>query len=38
MNYDNIGKFIKEKRKNANLTQKELASRVGVTDKAISKW
>ena len=38
MNYEDIGKFIKERRKNANLTQKELASRVGVTDKAISKW
>ena len=38
MNYEDIGKFIKERRKNANLTQKELASRVGVTDKAVSKW
>ena len=38
MNYDNIGEFIKEKRKEKNLTQKELASKIGVTDKAVSKW
>lgn len=38
MNYEKIGKFIQEKRKEKNLTQKELATRIGVTDKAISKW
>jgi len=38
MNYDNIGEFIKEKRKEKKLTQKELANKVGVTDKAVSKW
>lgn len=38
MNYEKIGEFIKEKRKERNLTQKELASKIGVTDKAISKW
>lgn len=38
MNYDKIGKFILEKRKSLNLTQKELAERIGITDKAISKW
>lgn len=38
MNYDKIGKFIQEKRKAKKLTQKELALKVGVTDKAISKW
>lgn len=32
------GKFIAEARKNQNLTQKELAEKLGVTDKAISKW
>lgn len=38
MNYDKIGKFIQEKRKKLNLTQRELAEKIGVTDKAISKW
>ena len=38
MNYEKIGTFIKEKRKELNLTQKELASKLGITDKAISKW
>ena len=38
MNYDKIGLFIKEKRKELNLTQKELASLLSITDKAISKW
>ncbi len=34
----NIGKFIAECRKKNNLTQAELAKRINVTDKAISKW
>lgn len=38
MNYDKIGEFIKNKRKERNLTQNELAKRINVTDKAISKW
>lgn len=38
MNYEKIGKFIQEKRKEKNLTQKELAQKLGVTDKAVSKW
>lgn len=38
MNYETIGKFIQEKRKEKNLTQKELAEKLGVTDKAVSKW
>ena len=38
MNYKTIGKFIQEKRKEKNLTQKELAYKLGVTDKAVSKW
>lgn len=33
-----IGKFIKEKRKEKNITQSELAERLGITDRAISKW
>ena len=38
MNYDKIGKIIQEKRKEKNLTQKELAEKIGVTDRAVSKW
>ena len=38
MNYEKIGKFISEKRKEKGLTQKELANLIGVTDKAVSKW
>lgn len=38
MNYDKIGDFISEKRKLKGLTQKELAAKIGVTDKAVSKW
>lgn len=33
-----IGKFIYELRKDKGLTQKQLAERVGVSDKTISKW
>lgn len=33
-----IGKFIYELRKENNLTQQELAKKLHVTDKAISKW
>ena len=33
-----IGRFIAECRKNVNLTQKQLAEKLGITDKAISKW
>lgn len=38
MNYEKIGEFISKKRKEKNMTQKELANKIGVTDKAISKW
>lgn len=38
MNYETIGKFIQQKRKEKALTQKELANKLGVTDKAVSKW
>ena len=38
MNQIKIGKFIAECRKNANLTQMQLAEKMGITDKAISKW
>ena len=33
-----IGRFIAECRKKANLTQVQLADRLGITDKAVSKW
>ena len=33
-----IGKFIAERRKQNNLTQMQLAEKLGITDKAISKW
>lgn len=33
-----IGKFIAEKRKGKNLTQLQLAERLYVTDRAVSKW
>ena len=33
-----IGRFIAECRKKVNLTQMQLAEKLGITDKAISKW
>ena len=33
-----IGKFIGKCRKNVNLTQAQLAEKLNITDKAISKW
>ena len=33
-----IGKFIQEKRKELKLTQSDLAEKLSVTDRAISKW
>ena len=33
-----IGRFIAECRKGKNLTQMHLAEKLGITDKAISKW
>ncbi|MBR4694123.1 MAG: helix-turn-helix transcriptional regulator [Bacilli bacterium] len=38
MNQEIIGKFIAKKRKEKNLTQQELADKLGVTYQAISKW
>jgi len=38
MNIDNISKLIKTKRKEKDLTQDELAEKIGVTEKAISRW
>ena len=33
-----IGKFIQTLRKDKNLTQVELANKLGISDRAISKW
>ena len=38
MNQEKIGSFIKKIRKDNNLTQKELADKLGVTYQAVSKW
>lgn len=38
MNAFKIGGFISELRKEKGLTQKELAEKLNVTDKAVSKW
>ncbi len=38
MNEKQIGKFIKEKRIEKNLTQEELAEKLYISNKAVSKW
>lgn len=38
MNQITTGKFIAKKRKEKNLTQEQLAERLGVSNKTISKW
>ena len=38
MNQVKIGKFIAECRKNKKLTQADLAEKLNITDRAISKW
>ena len=38
MNQIKIGKFIAECRKQKNLTQMQLAEKLNITDKAVSKW
>lgn len=38
MNQVKIGKFIAEMRKEQNLTQKQLADKLGISDRTISKW
>ena len=38
MDQEKIGGYIARKRKEQGLTQKQLAARLGLTDKAVSKW
>ena len=38
MNQVKIGKFISARRKAVNLTQAQLAERLCITDRAVSKW
>ena len=38
MNQQATGKFIAQKRKEKNLTQEQLAERLGVSNKTVSKW
>ena len=38
MNQIKIGKFIATCRKNQNLTQMQLAEKLNITDRAVSKW
>lgn len=38
MNPEKTGKYIAERRKAMGMTQKELAEKIAVSDKAISKW
>ena len=38
MDLERTGRFIAEKRKEKHLTQKQLAEKLHVTDRAVSKW
>lgn len=38
MNQQKTGKYIAEKRKLHNMTQAQLAEKLGVSDRAVSKW
>ncbi len=38
MEQEKIGKFIQTLRKDKNLTQAELAEKLNITDRAVSKW
>ena len=38
MNQEKIGKFISSLRKEQNLTQEQLAEKLGVSNKSVSRW
>ncbi len=38
MDQEKVGRFIAQRRKDANLTQMQLAERLNITDRAVSKW
>lgn len=38
MNNESMAKFICELRKSKNMTQRQLAEKLNITDKAVSKW
>ena len=38
MNQTTIGNYIAQKRRAQNLTQEQLAEKLGVSNKTISKW
>ena len=38
MNQEKIGKFISKLRKEKNMTQEQLAEKLGVSNKSISRW
>ena len=38
MNQEKIGKFIAECRKEKNITQQELAEKLGVSNRSVSRW
>ena len=38
MNQEKIGKFISKCRKNKNMTQQELAEKLGVSDRTVGNW
>ena len=38
MDQEKIGKFIAKLRKEKNMTQQELADKLGITDRAVSHW
>ena len=38
LNQEKTGRFMAEMRRQQNLTQRQLAEQIGVSDKTVSKW
>ena len=38
MNQEKIGRFISKLRKEKNMTQEQLAEKLGITNKSVSRW